>query len=227
MRWLLPLLLLALPALAATTGWSLQAPPASPPLAEVRLWAPSGTETPRDLVVLLHGSQPAGADPTWMAWLRVRPPFRERLLLVPSIPEARDWDAPATLDALRALVTAAASPWSIPRERTFLVGFSTGASEGFAVAAALRDQVGAYAAFAGLPPADLGPADLGRLSGTRILLACMEYDEAVPCNAGPTHRDRLRIGGVRSVDLAMVKGRGHDGDLDALAPVLAKWMDER
>lgn len=204
----------ALPLTARAARYTLRRPMPLSPLTAVVTWTPRKTG---DLVLALHGHQSADADPTWFAWLRTQPDFANTALLVPAVADPMSWSSPEVLAALTAHIGA------LNPTRTFLLGFSSGASQGFHVAAALADRLSGFAALAGSLPHDLDPK---ALADVPVLLGCMSEDTGVPCEALDTSAATLTDAGV-SVTRHTFEGIGHECPLDRVAPVLANWMKAR
>ena len=203
---------LALCPTAHAGRYALRRPEAAAPLTALVTWAP---KRPGDLVIALHGHQSADAEPTWFAWLRTQPSFAGKALLVPAIGDPAAWASPGALAAITAQLDALAPT------RTFLIGFSSGATFGFQVAAALADRLSGFAPIAGPMPHGV---DAAKLAGVPVLMACMELDTGVPCGALDEGAATLAAAGV-AVERHTFKGVGHECPLDVVAPALSTWMD--
>jgi len=202
---------LALAPPARAGRYVLRRPRPSPPLTALATWAP---KRPGDLVIALHGHQAADADPTWFSWLHAQPDFARRSLLVPAVDDPATWASPEVLAAITGHLDALAP------ERTFLIGFSSGATYGFQVAAALSERLSGFAAMAG--PLAHG-VDVSRLKGVPVLMACMSEDTGVPCGAMDEGAAALTAAGV-SVERHTFEGVGHECPLAVVSPVLSAWM---
>lgn len=213
--------------LGGPTRFHLRTLPPTLPFTQVRTWTPVLSSTPApDALLLLHGSQAATTpDPTWLAWLRTRRPFDQKILIVPSIPDAHQWNNDRSIGGLRTLLEQTALEQSLEARHTFLMGFSAGASRGFHVAAALHERLGGFAALAGYPRGDLTSQEYSQLRDVPILLVCMEKDTSVGCSGQAAAVERLRGAGVTRVETHIIKGLGHDCNLDYVAPVLSRWIE--
>lgn len=200
---------------------------ASPPFERLTVWAPPAGLAATGMFTLLHGNQGASPpDPTWLAWLRAQPPFDRWVLVVPSVDPNTRWNDPAVIASLSAVVERQTREHQIPPERSYLFGFSAGASRGYAVMAALPDRFAGFVAFAGFPgKTTLSSAQLRTLAGERLLLLCGANDQAVPCSGADAARARLVAAGARDVERVELPGVGHECPLPIVAPVLARWVE--
>lgn len=191
------------------------------PFSTAVVWDPSGA--PTDTLLLLHGKQaPSTADPTWMAWLRTHSPFDRYRLIVPAFGTS-EWNQPESISRLRLLLGQNDSRDSV-KSRSWLVGFSAGASRGFGVAAALGENLAGFAAFAGAAPPSLSPQQLKALKPVPILLVCMGQDQVVPCDKVKSSADMLRKAGLTRVTFQTIPTLGHECELGTIAPLLDGWM---
>lgn len=196
------------------------------PFTRVLVWAPShDTRRSYPMLLFLHGSQPASiSDPNWFAEIRHYRPFDECILVVPAVRSAEEWSQPPTIEALDRLLNRVSQEYPVDTHRTYLAGFSSGASQGFRIAAALAIRFAGYTAMAANMPRSMNQQELGRLANLPILLVCMEYDAAVPCARQLEQMKRLRAAGVSRVEGEEIHGIGHECPFEKVAPVLARWM---
>lgn len=221
-------LLAAAPCKSAPSGFSLQELSVGAPFVRVLIWAPpKGSRGAYDALLLLHGSQPPSIpNPNWFAELRHSPPFDQKILIVPAVEQASPWSQTPVAEALSRLLDQVKREYPVNPGRIFVAGFSSGASQGFQIAAELHDRIAGFAALAGVVPRSMPKAGIGLLRGLSLMLVCMEFDVAVPCSRTQQSAALLIRAGVDRVITKEIPGIGHECPFDRVGPVLARWMAE-